>query len=249
MIAPAPLPYALTGPIAAHALGLIVLQADEVIEQDFRRLVPDRAVATYVTRIPSGADLTPETLAAMEAALPSAAALLPPSVEFHAVAYACTSGATVIGATRCADLIRAASNTRAVTDPLSATIAACARLGITRIGLVSPYVAEVSGALRAALEAAGIAIAAFASFEEREEARVARIDPASIRDAALHVGTARGVEGVFLSCTNLRTLDILGEAEAILRMPVLSSNQALAWRMASLAGIAPPAGPGRLLAR
>jgi maleate isomerase len=41
-----PLPYTLTGPIGSVAsLGLIVLQADEVIEQDFRRLFPSDQVA------------------------------------------------------------------------------------------------------------------------------------------------------------------------------------------------------------
>ncbi|MFT7389969.1 MAG: maleate isomerase [Paracoccaceae bacterium] len=244
----AALPYALTGPIGSRAsLGLIVLQADEVLEQDFRRLFPAGDVAIHTTRIPSGADLTPETLAAMEAELPRAASLLPPSVRFDAIGYACTSGATVIGAAKVAALVGAVTP-GPVTDPLSATIAACARLGITRIGLISPYVEDVSAALRAALQDAGIAIAAFASFEERVEARVARIDPASIHAATLSIGAEPGVEAVFLSCTNLRTLDILEGAERALGKPVLSSNQALAWRMAEMAGIAPPAPVGRLMA-
>ncbi len=86
------LPYTLTGLIgAAASLGLIVLQADEVIEQDFRRLFSAARAAVHVTRIPSGADLTAETLAAMEAALPEAARLLPPSIDFTAGGYACTS--------------------------------------------------------------------------------------------------------------------------------------------------------------
>ena len=54
-------PYDLTAPIGCAAtLGLIVLQADETVEQDFQRLfaAPDQAL--YVTRIPSGADVTPE---------------------------------------------------------------------------------------------------------------------------------------------------------------------------------------------
>jgi maleate isomerase len=80
-----------------------------------------------------------------------------------------------------------------------------------------------------------VQVASSASFDEVEEARVARIDPASIRDAALHVG--RGdVDAVFLSCTNLRTLDILDAVEAEIGKPVISSNQALAWHMAHLAG-------------
>jgi hypothetical protein len=149
----------------------------------------------------------------MEAALPAAARLLPPSVDFAAVGYACTSGATVIGPARVAELVRGSVNTAAVTEPLSALLAALRTLGVRRGGLIPPYVAEVSAALRAALEAAGHDVAAFASFEEQVEARVARTAPASIRAAALAIGARPEVEAVLLSCTNLRTLDVIDEVE------------------------------------
>ena len=77
---------------------------------------------------------------------------------------------------------------------------------------------------------------------------MARIDPASIRAAALSVGA--GADAVFLSCTNLRTLDIIEDLETDLGKPVLSSNQVLAWHMAKLAGISDGcSGPGRLFQR
>ena len=54
-------------------------------------------------------------------------------------------------------------------------------------------------------------------------------------------------EAIFLSCTNLRTLDIIAPLESELGIPVLSSNQVLAWHMAQATG-APLAAdaPGRL---
>ena len=40
--------YELTGPIGSAAtLGLVVLQADETLEQDFRQIFPDRDIAIY----------------------------------------------------------------------------------------------------------------------------------------------------------------------------------------------------------
>ena len=244
------LPYTLTGPTGRRAsLGLIVLQVDETVEHDFRRMFRSEEIALYVTRIPSGADLNPETLAAMEATLPASAGLLPPSVEFDAIAYACTSGAMQIGPGRVAALVGAAARVRHVTQPLSATVEALTHLGAKGIGLVSPYIDTVSAPLRSALEAHGFRVQAFASFEEQVEARVARIDPASIRDAALEVGRRDEVDAVFLSCTNLRTLDIIETLEQKLGKPVVSSNQALAWHMGRLAGIEHlVAAPGRLVA-
>jgi len=125
--------------------------------------------------------------------------------------------------------------------------AALDALGAGAVAIVSPYVASVAEPIRAAFETRGFAVPAALSFGEQIEARVARIDPTSIRDAALRIGTTAGVDAVFLSCTNLRTLDIIDELEQRLGVPVLSSNQVLAWHMARLAQ-APvsPSAPGRL---
>jgi len=242
------MPYDSVEPIGSRAvLGLIVLQSDETIEQDYQRCFPQGDVAIYVSRVPSGTEVTTDTLPMMEAELPRAASLLPPSLRFDAVGYGCTSGATVIGPDRVAALVEGAANVAAVSDPLSAVRAGLAALGVSRIGLVSPYIAEVTAPLCAALQASGSEVVASVSFDERVEERVARIDPASIRAAALAVGRDPGVEAVFLSCTNLRTLDVISEIEDLLGKPVISSNQALAWHMARLAGVTGGPTFGRLM--
>ncbi|CUH86946.1 Arylmalonate decarboxylase [Phaeobacter sp. CECT 5382] len=230
-------PYRLTGPIGSAAtLGLIALQVDETIEQDFRRLFPGRDVALYVNRIPSGAELTPDSIAQMGRDLPTAAALLPQAAKFDAVAYGCTSGTTLIGVDRVRDLVQGAVQTRHVAQPLTATLTAFSALEISSIGLVSPYIDSVSGPMQKTFEAAGYRVPAMVSFGEEVEANVARIDPASIHAAALEVGKNPEIETVFLSCTNLRTLDIIEDLEQRLGKPVVSSNQALAWHMAHLSG-------------
>jgi Maleate cis-trans isomerase len=107
--------YRLSEPDGQRMLGLIVLQVDDPIEQDFLRLLSP-ATALHVTLIASGAELTPETIAAMDAHLPAAAGLLPPAASFDVVGYACTSVPTLIGAERVAALVAGACQTRAVTD-------------------------------------------------------------------------------------------------------------------------------------
>ena len=127
--------------------------------------------------------------------------------------------------------------TTPVTDPLTAVKAACAALGVTRLGFVTPYVAEVSSAMRADLERDGLQIVSSGSFEQAEERVVARITPESILTAVLEVAHAAPCEAVFVSCTNARTLDVIEPAEQQLGIPVLSSTQALAWHMLRLAGL------------
>jgi maleate isomerase len=75
------------------------------------------------------------------------------------------------------------------------------------------------------------------TFDEEVEANVARIKPQSIFEAAVAAGEEREAEAVFISCTNLRCIDVIAPAEERLGKPVLSSNLALLWHMLTLAGI------------
>lgn len=236
-------------------LGLIALQTDETVEDEIFRLVNADGVVLHVTRIPSEAEVVPDTLAGMAERLPAAADLLP-HVDFGAVGYGCTSAATIIGPDRVAELVRSArpgteagsfANTP-ITEPLSAVRAACKALGIRRLGFVSPYEPRVTTVMREALTDGGLTVTATGSFGESDEYRVARISTQSVYDAILQVGREAECDGVFASCTNLRTLPILEAAEQALGLPVISSNQALAWHMLRSAGVTDSLpGRGRLL--
>ncbi len=246
------LPFQTDGGAGAKgACGLIVLQTDETMEVEFSPLFQRAEVAIYHSRLPSAPDVSAESLAAMRDELPRAASMLPGGDMLDVIGYGCTSGATVIGPEIVAGIVRYHHPaTRRVTDPITATIAALNRLGVRRIGFLTPYVAEVSAAMRALLQQHGFEITAFGSFEEANEATVARITEASLKEAICTLGRQPGVEAVFASCTNLRSFNIVEAAEAELGMPVLSSNLAFAWHLLDGAGRAGQAGgPGRLFSR
>lgn len=228
-------------------LGVIVLKADETLENDLRRLFPQRSVALHVSRVPSGTEVTGDTLRAMADHLTTSAALFPDPTRFAAVGYGCTSGASVIGSDRVASLVQAGCHTRAVTDPVSALVAACAALDVKRLGILSPYVEEVSATLRAVLHQRGIETPVFGSFDEAREERVVRIAPESVIASALTLAGQGGIDALFLSCTNLRTLDVIEQIEGQTGLPVLSSNLVFAWHLAQLAGVVPGHAIGRLM--
>ncbi|WP_377505967.1 Asp/Glu racemase [Octadecabacter sp. R77987] len=217
------------------ALGLILLQPDETLEHEIRSVL-GTDVTLHCTRVPSAPTLSRESLALMENQLPAAAALLP-DTAFSVIGYGCTSGTSVIGAAKVADMVQSGRRAAGVTDPLTALIAACKHLELQNIALLTPYVIDVSQGLRDVLSDAGVATPVFGSFNEAEEARVARIDAASLIHAATTLGQSPDVDAVFLSCTNLRTLDILRQIGGAIGKPALSSNQVLIWHMAQLAGI------------
>jgi len=219
-----------------RTLGLIALQSDRTIEDDFRRLIPGD-VSVLASRVPSALDVTLDTLAEMEGALTGAAALFPVGHRFDVVGYGCTSGTAQIGAHVIAERVKAGTDADQVSEPVSALIAACRMLGLRRIAILSPYVASVSDRLRYVLRAADIETPTFDSFDEANEAAVTQIDAESISAAALSVMHGAQVDGLFLSCTNLRTLDVIAPLQDQLGLPVLSSNLVLAWHMLRLSGL------------
>ncbi len=227
-------------------LGLVVLQSDETLERDMRWLLPPD-VELLVSRVPSGSELDTDMIAGMEGKLTQAAQLLPRGAALAAIGYGCTSASAQIGSGQVAKLIRKGAKTQHVTDPAAALIAACHRLGIRRIGLISPYVEEISTRLRVVLADAGIFVQRFGSFNESLESNVVRISQTSLRTAVLRIAQDTACEALFLSCTNLRTLDVIDDLEEQTGLPVLASNQVLAWHLFKLAGITPPPSlPGRL---
>lgn len=227
--------------------GLIVLETDETMENELRQLFSAPGVSLNHARIPSDPQVTPETLARMEADLTPTAAQLPR--DMAVIGYGCTSGATIIGQDRVAQLVRQAQPGAFVTNPITAVMAACRHLGAHKIGLLTPYVPSVTSAMQGLLQRSGFEVSAVASFEQSSEATVARITEASTL-AGIKQVAAQDCDIVFASCTNLRTFGIINEAEAVTGKPVISSNLALGWHMLNAEARAPAGtGPGRLFAK
>lgn len=227
-------------------LGLIALQSDETIERDMRLMLPEDA-ALFVSRVPSDVEVSSATLSAMEEHLSASASLFPLGASLDAVGYGCTSGTAQIGVENVARKVCSAAAVSHVTQPLTSLIEACRYMEISRIALLSPYVAQVSERLQDALAEAGITTPVFGSFEASTEATVVRISPASIQEAAASLMSGADVDALFISCTNLRTLDVIAPLELLLDKPVLTSNQVLAWHMMRLAETpASDRAPGRL---
>ncbi|WP_298961538.1 Asp/Glu racemase [uncultured Roseibium sp.] len=221
-------------------LGVIVLETDETLEPEFSRLMALDGVALYHSRIPMVSDIRADTLAQMEKDLPSSARLLPQSLDFDVIGYGCTSASTVIGSRNVARAIQTVYPNALVTDPLAAVIAAGQEVGAKRLGFITPYVPDISERMRLKLINAGFEIAGFGSFEEGNDRVVARISELSIIQSARQIASASLCDAIVVSCTNLRTLNILKETEHEIGVPIISSNQALAWHMLRLAKINDP---------
>jgi maleate isomerase len=218
-------------------LGLIVLQSDVTIEDEFRFFFDGLPVSLMVSRIPFENEVTVETLKQMEGHISNSMSLFPIDAEFNCVGYGCTSGALHIGHAPIGALVNEARTTQAVTNPMLSAVTAMQHIDAKKIAYLAPYSQEVSQTMVDEFERNGIEVAVSATFNESQDRIVGRISPESIKQASIEITKQKEVDAVFVSCTNMKCAQIIPEIEAATGIVATSSNQVLAWHMAKLANI------------
>lgn len=226
---------------ARARLGLVVLASDYTLEWEVQRLLAHplmpEGVALYTSRIANSPQITPDTLAAMGVSLTETAQRLLPNDTLDVLAYGCTSASMVLGPDSVNNRLLAAKPDALPTNPASAAFTALKALGAKRIAVLTPYTADVNGYVAEGLQKGGFEIAVFGSFNEPMDPVVASIDKASLKHAIQTLTEKHTVDAVFVSCTSIRLMDCVAEIEREMRVPVTSSNHAMAWHMLRLAGI------------
>ncbi len=129
-----------------------------------------------------------------------------------------------------------------------------ARLGVRRIGLVTPYVADVQQAIMANSARAGIPVVAERHLGLQDNFSFSEVDAATLARLCREVaaggtggtgGTGGGPTGsaaarpdaLVILCTNLRGAALAPALEAELGIPVSDSISAVVWKSLRLAGI------------
>jgi maleate isomerase len=121
------------------------------------------------------------------------------------------------------------------TTTSSSVIHAFKVMGVKKVSIVMPYLEEVSRIAGKFVVDSGLTVV------DMKWLGLGRFDIARASAETLY-RTAREVnktdsEAIFISCTNLHTLDLIEMLEDDLGKPVVTSNQATAWNMLRLAGI------------
>jgi len=216
------------------AVGLVVLQTDETMEDELKRWLPDR-YRLFHTRIANSQKVDQQTLQAMKAKLPDSVSLLPSNAPFEVIAFGCTSASTLIGEQVVTQAIQSViGKTTAVTNPVTAIKANLQHIKAKRIALLTPYSPDISQALLSNLSDSGYSITNSGTFNETQDYRVARISRDSLLSAITHLGGGQDIDALVVSCTNLRTFDVVKVASDSIACPVISSNSALAWHIQHL---------------
>src|SRR6201999_2044586 len=130
--------------------------------------------------------------------------LILPSMHLDVMAFGCTSASMALGEEEIFRQIHRARPDVACTTPVTAAFAAFKAPGAKRIGVLTPYAPEVNAVVRAYLEAHGVEVAAFATFDKRDDREAARISVDSIAAGIASMARSVPLDAIFVSCTSLR---------------------------------------------
>ena len=226
-------------------VGLIVPSVNATIEPELAWIAP-AGVSFHCARIMLR-ETTAEGLREMNAEIESAARLLA-ALAPNAVAYACTSGSFLDGAKRLRARIEAIA--QIVRCPVVATsqamIDALRALRVRRVALATPYLDALTQIERRFLEEQGFDVVSLRSLG-LSGAAIREVSPERVFELACDADSSQA-EAIFVSCTDLRALEVVDALEHRLSKPVLTSNQVTLWELLRVLGRSQDiAGFGRLL--
>lgn len=164
------------------------------------------------------------------------------------VAYGCTTGSLVEGPGHEEEIEARLADRTGV--PAVATAASIKRafdaLGLRSLAIATPYIDDLDRREAAFLEEAGYEVVDIDGLGIGPNLDIGRQHPRAAYRQAAALDHERA-DGVFVSCTNYRTLEVIEPLEADLDTPVVTSNQATLWDALGHLGVDRSGiGPGRL---
>lgn len=120
-------------------------------------------------------------------------------------------------------------------------------MNLRRIVVATPYLDEINRIERDYMQARGFDLPDIQGLNLRSDAEMARVTPDYLKTFALEIDRP-DAEAIFVSCSGLRTIEVIEDIEQAAGKPAICSNQAMLWHCLRLAGIDDRVdGLGRLL--
>ena len=170
----------------------------------------------------------------------------------HVVLYGCTSATLTHGPTFDSDLAEHIAGEMGATTVTAAgaLVDALHLLGIDRVGFASPYVAEINDLAISFLRLGGIETVSRADVGVAlDNVTQGELTPDAVIGLARRADSPEA-KAIVLSCTDMRSLEVIERLETKLDKPVLSSNQAMMYAACQALGMdGELSGYGRLTRR
>ena len=208
-------------------LGLIVPSSNTTMEMELHSALPE-GVSLHTARVPLK-NVTEDELVKMNAmAIESAKLLRDAGVEL--ILYGCTSGSFIGGKDYEKEIeanIEEEVNVPVVSTS-TAIVEALKILDAHSILVITPYTDEINQREREFIEANDFEVLDIRGLGIEDNTQIGKLEPYE----AYRLAKATFVEeadAIFISCTNLRTFEIIEPLEEDLGIPVVTSNQASLW--------------------
>jgi maleate isomerase len=210
-------------------LGLIVPSSNTTMEPEFYRMLP-RGFSVHAARLKLG-EVTVEGLARMEVEIEAEAEKLA-DASVDIIGFGCTSGSLFRGRGHeelIEERIRRATGLPAVATA-GAVLRALRTLGVRRVAVATPYIEEINILEGKFLTDSGFEVVDMRGLGLRDNLEIGRLT-GNVVERLVKGLRLDGADGIFISCTNLPTIEVIGRLERELRRPVISSNTATLWAM------------------
>ena len=220
-------------------IGLIVPSSNTTAEMEFHKMKPD-GVSIHAARVfnpenVSSAEEKEAAILGMNEKIAEAGKRIA-SIEPDIVVYACTTGSFIRGHGYDQEIIKIIEGeikTKAITAT-TALIKALQALKVSSIDLITPYLSAIALKEAEVFKTEGFSVINVRNFEELAgNLPKGKIFPDRVYREAKEAASDES-EGLVLSCTNMRTIEIIECLERDLRKPVISSNQAAMWLLLKL---------------
>lgn len=208
-------------------IGLIVPSSNTTMEMELHSALPE-GVSLHTARMPLK-DITEEELLKMGSFAVESAKLLK-DADIDIILYGCTSGSFIGGVNFEAELeerIEREVNVSVITTS-TAVIEALKILDAQQIIVTTPYTEEINQREKEFLEANEFEVLDIRGLGIINNLRVGKLEPYEVYRMAKAMFMDEA-DAIFISCTNLRTFEIIEALEKDLGVPVVTSNQASLW--------------------
>ena len=209
-------------------VGVITLSTDFTIEQDFRKICHSLPIDIFFNRIPFINPLNHENYLKMAEHIPEVSQQILPGEKIDVIAYGCTSGTIAIGEEHISSQVHKSKSEAKVTTPITASLKAFKKLNLKNIAVLTPYPKDVNVTVFDYLSKNNLTIDSFNSFNLNYDSEIAQVSSESLKENIAKINLDN-VDGLFVSCTALKIVDILDEVEKKFNTTVISSNQAIIW--------------------
>ncbi|MGZ5903810.1 MAG: maleate cis-trans isomerase family protein [Reyranella sp.] len=212
-------------------IGVLLPPTNAACEAEFPRYVPEGCCVHFNRLSRLGTQLSSESLLGMIESVDRTARDLA-DLRPRVMLYACTTGTFLAGPSRHAEMgerIQRATGVPGITTA-TAVLEALHTLQAKRVFMVTPYPAAINEQEVEFLAYHGITVPRWDSFLHEDSLQNVRRTSAETADLVLRNRSRLDqADAVFISCTNLRSMDQIARLESELRVPVVSSNAATLW--------------------